>query len=120
MITQSEFEAYCLAKPGATLDFPFDAETPVFRVLGKLFALCGIADRPLRINLKCDPDWALALRDMYPQAVLPGYHMNKRHWNTVICDGTLPDAEIWALVDYSYDIVLRSIPRRQREAAGLP
>ncbi len=78
-----------------------------------MFALVGINNEPLRINLKCDPDKAEILRDLYP-AIVPGYHMNKRHWNTVVLDGSLPDADILAMIDDSYDLVVQGLPKSKR------
>ena len=105
--------SYCLGKPGATEDFPFDETTLVFRVKGKIFALTDTEALPLRVNLKCAPDRAIELRDRHPE-VRPGYHMNKTHWNTVELDGGLTDDEVRATVDHSYDLVVRGLPRRDR------
>ncbi len=105
--------SYLLDKPAATEDFPFDTITLVAKVCGKMFALIGTADDPLRINLKCPPDKAEALREFYP-AVIPGYHMNKRHWNTVILDGSIPDEELKAMIDESYALVVKGLPKNQR------
>jgi predicted DNA-binding protein (MmcQ/YjbR family) len=110
------FEAllgYLLKKPGATEDFPFDNLTLVVKVSGKMFALLGINNDPLRINLKCDPLKAEFLRQQYP-TVLPGYHMNKRHWNTVVLDGSIGDAEIYAMIDDSYNLVVQGLPKVRR------
>ncbi|HEY5673867.1 MAG TPA: MmcQ/YjbR family DNA-binding protein [Malonomonas sp.] len=111
-----EFETlrnYLLAKPGASEDFPFDETTLVIKVAGKMFALTGINQQPLRLNLKCDPLQAELLRERYP-AVLPGYHMNKRHWNTLVLDGSVPDDEIRAMIDASYALVVKGVPRSKR------
>jgi len=97
---------YLRDKPGASEDFPFGPAAMVFKVRGKMFALIAIRDTPLRINLKCDPELALHLREAYP-AVQPGYHMNKKHWNTIALDGSLPDGEILTMIDDSYDLVAR-------------
>jgi len=105
--------SYLLDKPGAKEDFPFDTTTLVIKVAGKMFALLGIDEEPLRINLKCDPGKAEILRERYP-VVLPGYHMNKRHWNTVVLDGTLTDAEIRAMIDESYALVVKGLPKVKR------
>lgn len=107
--------AYLLAKPGAVAERPFGPETLVYKVGGKMFALVAEGADPLWINLKCDPDEALFLRDIYP-AVTPGYHMNKRHWNTVVLDGVVPEAELWRMVDDSYRLVVAGLPRRIRDA----
>ncbi len=111
-----EFETlrnYLLAKSGASEDFPFDETTLVIKVAGKMFALTGINQQPLRLNLKCDPLQAELLRERYP-AVLPGYHMNKRHWNTLVLDGSIPDDEIRAMIDASYALVVKGVPRSKR------
>jgi predicted DNA-binding protein (MmcQ/YjbR family) len=94
---------YCINKPQATEGFPFGEDTLVFKVKGKVFALANL-DGDLSINLKCDPDYAIELREKYP-SVTPGYHMNKKHWNTVILDGSVPDKEVFAWIDQSYDLV---------------
>jgi len=102
-----------LAKAGAVEDFPFDAVTLVVKVGGKMFALVGIDESPLRLNLKCLPEQAEILRELYP-AVIPGYHMNKRHWNTVILDGSLVDEDVLGMIDESYRLVVQGLPRAQR------
>jgi predicted DNA-binding protein (MmcQ/YjbR family) len=94
---------YCINKPQATEGFPFGEDTLVFKVKGKVFALANL-DGDLSINLKCDPDYAIELREKYP-SVTPGYHMNKKHWNTVILDGSVPDKEVFAWIDQSYELV---------------
>lgn len=94
---------YCLKKPGVTEGFPFGEDTLVFKVNGKIFALANL-NGELSINLKCDPSLALELREKY-SSVIPGYHMNKKHWNTVLIDGTIPDKEIFSWIDHSYNLV---------------
>ncbi len=94
---------YCLAKENVTESLPFGDDTLVFKKGGRIFALVNL-EGDLNLNLKCDPDYALELREKY-SAVIPGYHMNKKHWNTVIIDGSIPDTEIFSLIDHSYDIV---------------
>lgn len=108
-----DLKKYILDKPGAAEDFPFDLETLVFKVKGKMFALVGLKDKPLRINLKCVPEKAELLRELYP-AVIPGYHMNKRHWNTVILNGSIDAKEILAMVDESYALVVAGLPKAKR------
>ncbi len=105
--------AYLAAKPGAVEEFPFDLVTLVFKVGGKMFALVGTDEDPLRLNLKCDPLKAEILRECYP-AVLPGYHMNKRHWNTVVLDGSIPDEDLLAMIDESYALVVVGLPKAKR------
>ncbi|MET9892033.1 MmcQ/YjbR family DNA-binding protein, partial [Streptomyces sp. NPDC006465] len=86
-MTPRQLRAFCLSFNAAVEDFPFNPETSVFKVLGKLFALTNLDASPLKVNLKCDPQDAIRLRDQYPGLIVPGYHMNKRHWNTVTVDG---------------------------------
>ena len=94
---------YCISKKGVTEGFPFGEDTLVFKKSGKIFALANL-DGDLSLNLKCDPDYAIELREKYP-AVTPGYHMNKKHWNTVIIDGSVPDKEILSWIDHSYNLI---------------
>ncbi len=103
-----EFRNYCLNKPGVFEDFPFDDQTLVFKVGGRMFALTDI-DSFKSINLKCDPVLASDLREKY-QSVLPGYHMNKKHWNTVNMDDTVSDKLIFKWIDHSYDLVFNNLP----------
>ncbi len=105
--------SYLMQKTAAVEEFPFDTITLVIKVRGKMFALVGTNDDPLRINLKCDPAKAEILREHYP-AIIPGYHMNKRHWNTVLLDGSIPDAEIFSMIDESYDLVVKGLPKSKR------
>jgi predicted DNA-binding protein (MmcQ/YjbR family) len=97
---------YCISKAGVTESFPFGDDTLVFKVNGKIFALANL-DGDLSVNLKCDPSLALELRERYP-SVIPGYHMNKKHWNTVQIDGSVPDKEIFEWIDHSYDLVRKT------------
>lgn len=106
---------YLLGKRGAVEEFPFGPDTLVFKVMGRMFALIALEDAPLRLNLKCDPGQALALRDFY-RAVIPGYHMNKRHWNTIVLDGSIPDDELLSMVDDSYVLVVRGLKRADRQS----
>jgi len=105
---------YCLQKKGVTESFPFDEETLVFKVGGKMFALTGINSKPLSVNLKCDPEHAVILREKY-SAIAPGYHMNKQHWNTVTADGTLSDKFLFQLIDDSYDLIVQSLPKKIKD-----
>lgn len=109
------FRAYCLSKPAATEGTPFGPENIVFKVQGKMFALLALDEVPTRVNLKCDPDLALELRDRYEQ-VEPGYHMNKRHWNTVVLDGVISEREVRKMIDHSYELVVQSLPKAKRKA----
>ena len=106
----AQFRAYCLSKPRATEGTPFGPDVLVFKVSGKMFALAALDEVPTTVNLKCDPDLALELRDRYEQ-VTPGYHMNKRHWNSVEIEGGIPDRELRKMIDHSYDLVARSLPK---------
>jgi predicted DNA-binding protein (MmcQ/YjbR family) len=105
---------YLLRKKGAKQDFPFDAQTLVIKVMGKMFALIALDQDPLWINLKCDPDKSEALRALYP-SIIPGYHMNKRHWNSVILDGSIPQEVVLEMIDESYDLVVRSLKKTDRQ-----
>lgn len=108
---------YCLAKQGAEPTFPFGPEILVVKVLGKMFALTARRESCPSFNLKCAPERALALRATFP-AVQPGYHMNKRHWNTVTLDGSLSAEEIQRMIDHSYDLVVAALSRADRERLG--
>ena len=106
----ARFREYCLSKPRASEGTPFGPDVLVFKVGGKMFALAALDKMPTTVNLKCDPDWALDLRDRCEQ-VRPGYHMNKKHWNTVEIDGSIPDAELRKMIDHSYDLVVETLPK---------
>lgn len=108
---------YCLAKAGATAEYPFGPDALVMKVAGKMFAIIAEHTRPASISLKCEPELAIVLRDAY-QAVAPGYHLNKRHWNTVTLDGSVPDHEVTGWVDDSYDLVVEKLPRRLQQRLG--
>jgi len=105
---------YCLSKKGVTEEFPFDEETLVFKVMGKIFLIAPMERIPLQINLKCDPDKAIELREEY-ETVQPGYHLNKKHWNTVTINGSIPPAEILKWIDISYDLVVKGLKKSERE-----
>ena len=107
-----EFRHYCLAKKGVTEEFPFGKDTLVYKVQGKMFALADI-DVFSGINLKCDPEEIPELREQYP-AVQPGYHMNKKHWITVMMDDSLPDDLIRSWIDNSYQLVVAKLPKKLR------
>lgn len=109
-----EFREYCLSKPGTDEAMPFGENTLVFRVGGKLFALCGVDDFS-GINLKCDPERAIELRERY-SGIQPGYHMSKKHWNTCATDGSVDDDLLYELVDHSYNLVLASLPSKVRKS----
>ena len=108
-----ELKARCLALPGAQEEFPFGDEVSVFKVAGKMFALSLLDGEPLQLSVKCDPELAVQLRAAHP-AIAPGYHLNKRHWNTITLDGSLPDQMVTDLLDDSYDLVVASLPKARR------
>lgn len=113
MINIEEFRDYCLIKPGVTEGFPFDNKALVFKVMGKMFALVNI-DKFEFINLKCDPERALELREQY-HGIQPGYHMNKKHWNSVYVDQDVSKNLILELVDHSYGIIIDKLPKKLKE-----
>lgn len=117
MIIIEEIRSYCLSKPHVTEGFPFDEDTLVFKVAGKLFCLTSLS-APDRINLKCDPDLAVQLREQHA-CVLPGYHMNKRMWNTVVMDGSIPKKTLFEWIDHSYYEVVRKLPKKIRVELGV-
>jgi predicted DNA-binding protein (MmcQ/YjbR family) len=108
-----EFRAYCISKAGVTEEFPFGETTLVFKVVGKMFALTNL-EGDWSINLKCNPERAIELREKF-QAILPGYHMNKTHWNTVMMDGTLNEKLILELIDHSYQLVVDKLRPHARK-----
>ncbi|HEX3787515.1 MAG TPA: MmcQ/YjbR family DNA-binding protein [Pseudonocardiaceae bacterium] len=110
----AELKKSCLALAGAVEEFPFGEASSVFKVAGRMFALTPLRAQPLWVNLKCDPDIAVQLRGQYP-AITPGYHMNKRHWNTVLLDGSIPTRLIRELIEDSYDLVVAGLSQRQQE-----
>lgn len=114
MINIETFRAYCLAKKGVTESFPFDESTLVFKVMGKMFALTGLERIPFSVNLKCDPDRAIELRE-YHTEITPGYHMSKKHWNTVDVTGSLSPKMVYELIDHSYQLVVNSLTKKLKE-----
>jgi predicted DNA-binding protein (MmcQ/YjbR family) len=102
---------YCLKKKGVTEEFPFNEETLVFKVMGKIFLLASLEKIPLQINLKCDPEFAIELREKY-DSVIPGYHMNKKHWNTIIIDDSITPKNIFEWIDHSYNLVSESFSQK--------
>jgi predicted DNA-binding protein (MmcQ/YjbR family) len=117
MIGAADLRDLCLGFPGSLETFPFGPETSVFKVAGKIFALSQLAAVPLRVSLKCEPPLAEQLRAAHA-AVLPGYHLNKRHWNTVLIDGSIPEQTIRDMIEDSYDLVVGSLPPARRRALG--
>lgn len=113
-------QTYLLAKKATTEETPFGPDALVYKVMGKMFALLAWEAEPMTITLKCEPGQALFLRDVYP-AVKPGYYMNKNHWNTVTIDGSIPEPELWGMIDDSYDLVVKGLSRAARdELAQMP
>lgn len=108
--------AHCLSKPGAEETTPFGPEVLVYKIGGKVFALTDPDQFPARMNLKCDPDRAVKLRDEY-DSVLPGFHMNKKHWNTIVLDGSLPGKLVKEMIDHSYELVVKGLPKGKRKSA---
>ncbi len=109
------YRNYCLSKKGVSESFPFDEAVLVFKVLNKVFALGNINSRPLKINLKCDPEQAVAYREQYSE-ITPGYHMNKKHWNTVDFHGDIPNEILYHLINHSYDLVVSKLTKKQKKA----
>jgi predicted DNA-binding protein (MmcQ/YjbR family) len=112
-----ELQRLCLSFPGSAETFPFGPETSVFKVAGKVFAISRLGQEPLEVSLKCEPLLAERLREGYP-AIRPGYHLNKRHWNTVALDGSIPDRTVTDMVEDSYDLIVSALPRARRRALG--
>jgi predicted DNA-binding protein (MmcQ/YjbR family) len=112
-----ELKEQCLALPGSVEEFPFGDEVSVFKVSGKMFALSHLDGEPLQVSVKCDPELAIQLRAAYP-AIGPGYHLNKRHWNTITLDGSVADDLVRDLLGDSYDLVVASLPKARRPAGA--
>ncbi|WP_367041769.1 MmcQ/YjbR family DNA-binding protein [Streptomyces sp. Je 1-332] len=112
-MTPQQLRAFCLSFNDVVEEFPFGPEASVFKVAGKMFALSSLDAVPLTVNLKCDPDLAVQLREAHPE-IVPGWHMNKRHWNTVSLAGELPDQQVRELVEDSYDLVVAGLPKAER------
>ena len=108
-----EIRNYCLAKSGVSESFPFDENTLVFKVGNKIFLMTGLDHFPLKINLKCNPDKAIILRENHPQ-ITPGFHMNKKHWNTIIIDGTMRDEILIEMINESYDLVVAKLTKKHK------
>ena len=113
----AQFRKYCLGKPRTTESAPFGPDVLVFKVSDKMFALAALDEMPTTVNLKCDPDLALELRDRYEQ-VTPGYHMNKKHWNSVGIESGIPDAKLRKMIDHSYDLVTKGLPKPRAKVAA--
>jgi predicted DNA-binding protein (MmcQ/YjbR family) len=113
-----ELREYCLSKPGTSEGLPFGPDTLVFKVLDKMFALTGLDSPELAVNLKCAPELAIKLREQYP-CVRPGYHMSKKHWNTVDINGSVDDSQLHEWINHSYDLVVSKLPKKQQESLKL-
>ena len=110
-----ELRHFCLNKPGATEDLPFGPDTLAFRVESKIFAITNLEDLPPRVNLKCHPELAIELREKYAGDIIPGYHMNKKHWNTVYLESSVPDRYLRHLINHSYELVVAGLPPGKRK-----
>ncbi len=110
-----QLREYCLSKKGVEEDLPFGPETLVFKVVGKMFLLCGLDEAELKFSIKCAPDLAIQLREEFP-CVQPGYHMNKIHWNTILVDGSVSDNQLKEWIDHSYEQVVARLPKIIKEA----
>ena len=113
-----ELRDYCLSKPGTKETLPFGPETLVYKVGGKIFLLLGLDNEDFRFNLKCDPDKAIEIREEF-SCVLPGYHMNKKHWNTIVVDGSASVKQLKEWIDHSYELVAGSLPKKLRDSFSL-
>ena len=118
MLDRESFREYCLSKKSVTESFPFDEVTLVFKVAGKMFALTSLDTTDFRVNLKCDPEWAIELREQHA-CIIPGWHMSKTHWNTVVVDGSFNREFFKKLIDHSYDLIVKSLTKKARFEAGL-
>ncbi len=119
-MTLDDWRSYLLSYPAATEDAPFGPEVLTYRLAGKMFALLAWTEEPMRLNLKCEPNHALSLRDTYPEFVTAGYHMNKRHWNTVRLDDALDDERVKSWITDSYDLIYNGLPKTVRAQLEMP
>jgi predicted DNA-binding protein (MmcQ/YjbR family) len=117
VVDAGELRRWCLAQPGAVEDFPFGPGPSVFKVGGKMFAISALDRAPLEVSVKCEPELAVQLRVAYA-AIRPGYHLNKRHWNTIVLDGSVPDTMVRDMIEDSYDLIVAALPRATRDALG--
>jgi predicted DNA-binding protein (MmcQ/YjbR family) len=106
---------YCLSKRGVTESFPFNEDALVFKVMGKMFLLVSLSERPLTMNVKCDPELAIELRERFPDEVYGAFHMNKKHWNSVNCE-SIPENDLVEMIDHSYDLVVKGLPKKLRQS----
>jgi len=112
-----DFRAYCLSKKHVTESFPFDEKTLVFKVAGKMFALSGLDHRPPSVNLKCNPERSIELREQYSE-IIEGFHMSKKHWNTISIEANLPNSFIEELIDHSYELVVKGMTKKAQKELG--
>ena len=113
------YRDYCLSKKGVTEGLPFGPDSLVLKLMGKIFSIASLDEVPLRVNLKCDPVRSINLREEHPKYILPGYHMNKKHWNTLVLDGSLQKTLIFELVDHSYNLILLGLTKKLKEELDL-
>ena len=109
-----ELREYCLSLPYVTEDMPFGEDVLVFRICNRIFVLTNLESVPLRVSLKCNPERAIELRELYPEQIVAGYHLNKKHWNTVLLE-SLPETLIKEMIQHSYNQVLAKVPKKERE-----
>ena len=112
-----EFRVYCLSKKYVTESFPFDEQTLVFKVANKMFALSGLEHKPSTVNLKCNPERAIELRDEFSD-IIPGFHMSKKHWNTITIEGGISNNLILELIDHSYELVVKGLTKKLQKELG--
>jgi predicted DNA-binding protein (MmcQ/YjbR family) len=110
-----EFREYCLSKKGVTESFPFDREVLVFKVMEKMFALSVLERHPFQVNLKCDPERSIILREEYETSIMGAYHMNKKHWNSVVPNTSFTDELFCELIDHSYELVVKGMTKKRRD-----
>ena len=113
-----ELREYCISKKGVEETLPFGPDTLVFKVMGKIFLITGIDSKPVSFNVKCEPSNAIELREKYT-CVKPGFHMNKKHWNTIVCDGSVSSKLIKQWIEESYNLILNSLPKKSKEELNL-
>ena len=112
-----DLREYCIKKPFVSEGLPIGPDVLVLKVMEKVFLLCPLNAENMQMNLKCEPEWAIELREIYP-SVQPGYHMNKKHWNTVFCNKEIPDHKIFEMIDHSFDLVVKKLPKGERIKFG--
>ena len=116
--SHKKIDKYCLAKTAVSVSYPFDETARAYKVMNKIFVIISEANDPLHINLKCDPSDAQALRAQHA-SILPGFHMNKKHWNTLVLDGSIPDSLVFELIEHSHDLVVAGLTMADKKKLGL-